>query len=65
MSQKRQSQRDRNYARVDFEQSRKSERVLMEMMMTVSEMSDDIQDLREELRLLRRERERDRLAARE
>jgi uncharacterized membrane protein len=36
MSQKRQSQRDRNYARVDFEQSRKSERVLMEMMMTVS-----------------------------
>lgn len=65
MSQKRQSQRDRNYARVDFEQSRKSERVLMEMTMTVSKMSDDIQELREELRLLRRERERDRLVSRD
>ncbi len=54
MSQKRQAQRDRSYARVDFEQSRKSEKVLLEIDSTMLEMLEEIRELRQEVEVLKR-----------
>jgi uncharacterized membrane protein len=53
MSQKRQAQRDRAYAKVDFEQSRKSERVLLEIDSTMFDMLHEMRELRQEVEALK------------
>jgi uncharacterized membrane protein len=56
MSQKRQAQRDRAYAKVDFEQSRKSERVLLEIDSTMFDMLHELRELRQEVETLKQDK---------
>lgn len=55
MSQKRQAQRDRSYARVDFEQSRKSEKVLLEIDSTLVDVLKEVRELRAEVEKLKQD----------